>query len=71
MSTKHVRTNADLVRFGASVKIDCGACGASKTLNGAEMVKSCGAGRLAGCERRLKCSRCGAKEAWLTVLPPL
>jgi hypothetical protein len=26
MSTKHIATAADLVRFGASVKIDCGAC---------------------------------------------
>ncbi len=71
MSTKHIDTAGDLVRFGASVKIDCGSCAASRTLTGAEMVTACGAGRLADCERRLKCSRCGAKEAWLTVLPPV
>ena len=71
MSTKHIETAADLVRFGASVRIDCGKCGASKTLTGAEMVKACGAGNLRANECRLKCSRCGAKEAWLTILPPL
>ncbi len=26
---------------------------------------------LVSCERRLKCSRFGAKEAWLTILPPV
>ena len=71
MSTKHIETAADLVRFGASVKIDCGSCGASKTLNGAETVKRCGPGSLSATERRLKCFRCGRKEAWLTILPPL
>lgn len=71
MSTKHSRTAADLVRFGASVRIDCGKCGATKTLGGAEVVKACDAGDLRANERRLKCSRCGGKEAWLTVLPPL
>lgn len=32
MSTKHIRTAADLVRFGASLKIDCVNCGASRTM---------------------------------------
>ncbi len=71
MSTKHIYTAADLLRFGASVKIECGSCSASRTLSGTEMVKACGAGSLSGCERRLKCSRCVAKEAWVTVLPPI
>jgi ribosomal protein S27AE len=71
MSKKHIGTAADLVRFGASVRIDCGKCGATKTLSGAQMVKACGAGDLRASERRLKCSRCGGKEAWLTILPSL
>ena len=71
MSTKYIDTTADLVRFGASVKIECGSCGASRTLSGAEMVAACGAGSLRAIEPRLKCARCGAKEAWLTILPPL
>jgi hypothetical protein len=65
------KTAADLVRFGASVKIDCRGCGASRTLSGPEVVKGCGPGSLKDCERRLKCSRCGGKEAWMTILPPL
>jgi hypothetical protein len=40
MSTKHIDTAADLVRFGASVKIDCGSCGASRTLDGPAMAKT-------------------------------
>jgi hypothetical protein len=71
MSTKHITTAADVVRFGASVRIDCGKCGATKTLSGTELVKACGAGDLKASERRLKRSRCGGKEAWLTVLPPV
>jgi len=71
MSTKHIDTAADLVRFGASVKIDCTKCGAARTLSGPEVVKACGSGSLRTSERRLKCTRCGGKEAWLTILPPL
>ena len=71
MSTKHINTAADLVRFGASVRIDCAKCGASKTLTGAQAVRTCGAGDLRAIERRLRCSRCDGKEAWLTILPPL
>jgi hypothetical protein len=71
MSTKQIKTAADLVRFGAGVRIDCAQCGASKTMTGTEMVKACGAGDLKASERRLKCIRCGGKEAWLIVLPPI
>ena len=71
MSTKHIRTAADLVRFGASLKIDCGACGASRTLSGAEAAQAFGPRDLAGAERRLRCSRCNAREGWLTILPPV
>ena len=71
MSTKHIYTGADLVRLGASVKIECGRCGAAKSLSGTEMVEVGGAGNLKAIERRLVCSKCGAKEAWMTILPPL
>jgi hypothetical protein len=62
MCTKHIETAADLVRFGASVMIECGACGAAKDNDRVEVVKPCGAGSLKACEWRLKCSRCGAKK---------
>ena len=71
MSIKHIDTAAELVRFGATVKIDCAKSGAAKTLTGPEVVKCCGPGSLRACERWLKCSRCGGKEAWMTILPPL
>ena len=71
MSTKHIDTAADLVRFGASVKIECGSCGAARTMSGPQMVKACGSGSLGAAKAKLKCSRCGTKTARLVVLPPL
>ncbi len=68
---KYINTAADLIRIGASVKLACGSCGSTTTLTGTETVKACGAGDLRASERRLICSRCGAKEAWLTALPPV
>ena len=44
MSTKHIRTAADLVRFGASVRIECGNCGSARTLSGVESMNLCGVG---------------------------
>lgn len=71
MSTKHIRTIADLVRFGAGLRIECGSCGAAKTVDGFEAGKLGGAQALEVLRRRLKCSRCGKKAARLTVLPPV
>lgn len=71
MSTKHIRTAADVCRFGASVRIECGDCGSARTLSGVELVKACGAGSLAEARARLKCGRCGGKAARLAVLPPV
>jgi hypothetical protein len=71
MSTKHIRTAADLVRFGASLRIDCPHCGAARTMAGGDVVKAAGAEGLAGLRARLRCARCGAKGANVAVLPPL
>jgi hypothetical protein len=71
VSTKHIRTVADLCRFGAGIRIDCGFCGASRTMDGFELATHCGSIPLAKIRPRLKCSRCGKKEARLAVLPPL
>ena len=68
MSTKH--TAADLVRFGAGLRIECGSCGNAKTVDGFELARSLGTGDLSQMVRRLKCARCGAKEAKLTLLSP-
>ena len=36
MSQKHVRTVADLVRFGCALKIECGNCGTARTSTGSK-----------------------------------
>ena len=71
MSTKHIRTIADLVRFGAGLRVECGSCGAARTLDGYQAARLGGAQPLAALARRLKCSRCGSKEARLAILPPV
>lgn len=71
MSTKHIRTAADLVRFGASIRVECGECGAAKTMSGQMVAMACGAGSLATARARFRCSRCGARAARFAILPPL
>lgn len=72
MSTKHVRTVSDLVRFGCGLKVDCMACGGGSTFDdGVACAKAGVTGDLSTLAGKLKCSRCGAKEAKLTVLPPM
>ncbi len=70
MSTKHVRTAADLVRFKTALRIECTSCGNSRTLSGFEVVKLCGTQDLRSIQHRFKCSLCGAREASLAVLSP-
>jgi hypothetical protein len=72
MSTKHIRTISDVVRFGAGLRIDCTGCGATRTLGGFEAAKIAGGvSRLTALAQRLRCTRCGAKEARLVILPPV
>lgn len=71
MSTKHIRSTGDLVRFGADLKVDCGFCHAARTLTGVETVQTFGLGSLSNVRARLKCIRCGKKEARVTVLDPV
>lgn len=71
MSAKHIEATGDLVTFGASLRIDCAKCGASRTLTGAEIAKSLRCWRSEGLRASAEVRECGGKEAWLTVLPPL
>ena len=71
MSTKHINTAADLVRFGAGLKIECGSCGAAKTLDGVESCQIGGGRSLAELRPKLRCQRCGERAAVLTILPPV
>ena len=72
MSTKHVRTPADLARFGCSLKITCMACGAANTMSATEVARRCGASAsLDRLTARFKCKRCRLNVAKLVVLPPV
>jgi len=71
MSFKRVATVADLVRFRASLRIECGDCAAAHTLSAVEVVRRCGTGSLDRIRKRLICARCGRKAARLVVLPPV
>lgn len=71
MSTKHVRTAADLIRFKCALRVECGRCGYSMTLEGYELARSARTNlELHGLASKLKCSRCGGKEATVSVLSP-
>ena len=70
MSTKHVRSALDLARFKCALKIECGNCGNSTTMNGFDLAKGYGTKTFAEIRPRMKCSRCGVKEALLTILSP-
>lgn len=71
MSAKHIRVMGDLVRFKASVRLDCLDCASARTLSGPEAVTAFGSCPLDVAERRMRCSRCGSRAGRLTVLPPL
>jgi DNA-directed RNA polymerase subunit RPC12/RpoP len=67
MSTKHIRTAADLVRFGAGLKVDCTSCGNSRTLDGFDVARTLGTGELLKIQPRLKCTRCGPRRFRLVL----
>ena len=71
MSAKHIRVIGDLVRFKASIRLDCRDCASARTMTGPQAVTAFGSCPLETAERRLRCSRCGGRSARLTVLPPL
>lgn len=71
MSTKHVRTTGDLIRFDCALKVDCTYCHSSRTLSANAAVKGLGLVDLRKVAPRFRCIRCGMKLAKLTVLPPV
>ena len=71
MSAKHIRNTGDLMRFRASIRIDCRDCGAARTLDGPAAVGALGVCGFEEAEARLKCGRCGGKGARVSVLPPV
>jgi hypothetical protein len=71
MSTKHVRTTADLIRFGCALKVECTHCQSTRTLSANAAAKGLGLVDLKGVSRRFRCLRCGMKAARIVVLPPV
>jgi hypothetical protein len=70
MSTKHVRTAADLVRFRCALKVECLSCGHAMTMEGYEVAREVGNVPLSQIAARLRCSRCNGKSSRMTVLSP-
>ena len=67
MSTKHVRTGGDVLRFGCSVQVECGHCRSTTTFAAFDWVMAAGGGSLEAAKRRLKCSKCGKKAARISA----
>lgn len=68
MSTKHVRTMSDLLRFGLKLTIECAQCGSTNILAGAELAKFPARTDLRLLRPRLRCSQCQEKAAILRWL---
>ena len=71
MSFKKIEAAGDLMRFGCSLRVECTACHAARTLSALSVYQAFGRTPIDEYKKRLKCSRCGRKEAQLVVLPPL
>lgn len=70
MSTKHVRTAADLVRFHRGLRVDCLGCGHSAEAEAWDVARLFQTQPLDRIAAQLKCSVCGAKDVRLAVIDP-
>jgi hypothetical protein len=59
------------MRFGCALRIECTNCHSTRTLSATSAVKGLGLVDLKGLPRRLRCIRCGMKQAQIVVLPPV
>jgi hypothetical protein len=71
MSTKHVHTTGDLVRFGCALRVECTHCSSTRTFDAAEVATDAGNVGIKRLGRRLRCIRCGMKAAKVVMLPPV
>jgi hypothetical protein len=71
VSTKHVRTTGDLMRFRCSRKVECTFCGNARVSDAAAAYMALGNWPLEGVSRRFRCERCGYKQARTRVLDPV
>ena len=70
MSTKHVRTAFDLVRFKLGLSVQCRTCGHKLMLDGHEVAREIGQLPLRDLGPRLKCLQCSARNVRMTYLDP-
>jgi len=63
------RTGADVLRFGASVRVACRECESVVTFDPHEFATLCGSVSLGSFAKHRQCGNCGAKRAQLLVLP--
>ena len=68
MSTKHVHTTSELLRFGLKLTIECGHCGSTNILAGTELAKFPARTGLKSLQSRLRCNQCEQKAAILRWL---
>jgi hypothetical protein len=68
MSTSLLRTGADILRFGASVRIECRDCGSVVEFGPTEFAERFGLGSLGIIAKHRQCNRCGTKRSQLLVL---
>lgn len=71
MSTKHVRTTGDLMRFQCALRVECTHCSSTRTLSANAALKGVGLVDLKGVSKHFRCIRCGMKAARIVVLPPV
>lgn len=72
MSYKRITTAGDLLRFRCCLKVDCTNCFAARTMTAIEVCNIHPGNRpLAELAARLRCRRCGRKEAKIVVLDPV
>ncbi len=57
-----------MLRFGCSVRVECGSCGSVRAFGARDWVMVAGGGSLEAARRRLKCGQCGKKAARVAVL---
>ena len=71
MSTKHIRTTGDVVRFGCALLVECTHCHNTRTFDAKAVLLAFGNWPLKGIAQRCRCTRCGFKQARARVLNPL
>jgi hypothetical protein len=68
MSINVLRTGADVLRYGASVRVECRDCGSVTIFGPAEFEREFGPGSLGITAKHNECKECGAQMTQLIIL---